>query len=86
MELRDRVASKRASAGAGSPRGGVRRACGSQTRAASRPLCQRLVRGTEAEGGGFYFEVRSLSHREDTLGVPTAVASLAQALEDRGPR
>ena len=43
------------------------------------------MRGAEAEGGGFYFEVRSLSHREDTLGVPTAVASLAQALEDRGP-
>lgn len=79
QRLQDRVASD----GVGSQQEGVGRACGSKTRVASWPLCQGLV--GVAERGGFCFEVRSSSWRADALGIPTALASLAQVLEDSRP-
>lgn len=50
-------------------------------------LCARgWCAWAKAEGGGFCFEViRSSSRRADALEVPTALASLAQVLGDRGP-
>lgn len=85
MELRDRVASKRGLSWGGVPTGRSQEGLRIPNESCQSASVPKAGGGAEAEGGGFYFEVRSLSHREDTLGVPTAVASLAQALEDRGP-